>query len=69
MDILDQRALEDAERIQSTMNTQLLPMIKQILGIGDDTLVEFKFITSDLEKEQDDDMEEAPEAKEVKKED
>jgi phage gp29-like protein len=55
-DILETRVVEDIEFIQNTLNTQLLPKLKPLLGISDEDIYEFKFVMGELEATMDDEM-------------
>lgn len=54
-DILEQRILNDLELIESTMTTQLLPKVADLLNV-DATKYNFKFIVSQLEEDIDEDQ-------------
>lgn len=60
MEVLEQRILDDSSAIESTMNNQLLPMIKDLLGLPMDSDDAFKFVVSELEETLDDDMDDEP---------
>jgi len=58
MEVLEQRTLDDMASIEETINRQLLPKIKQLLGIGESSAYQFKFVISDLEATLDEDIDE-----------
>lgn len=53
-DIMETRILEDINLIENTLNKQLIPKVKVLTGIAEDSKYEFKFVRSDLEEELDD---------------
>ena len=55
MDVLDQRVMKDMSNIEDTINSQLLPKIKDLLGLSDASDAEFQFVRSDMEQAMDED--------------
>jgi len=56
MEVLEQRILDDAASIENTFNTQLIPMVKEVIGISEASKCEFKFVVSELEETMDEDL-------------
>jgi phage gp29-like protein len=58
MEVLEQRTMDDITNIEDTLNRQLIPKIKELLGIGEDQEYYFKFVVSELEATLDEDIDE-----------
>ena len=58
MQVLEQRILKDIAGIEDTLNRQLIPKIKELLGIADSKNYYFKFVLSEMEATLDEDIEE-----------
>lgn len=58
MEVLEQRIMDDMSAIEDTINTQLIPKIKEIYGVNQDEQLYFKFVLSEMEATLDQDMEE-----------
>jgi len=56
MEVLERRILEDCAAIEKTLNTQLIPQLKQLLGISEKSRCEFKFVVSELEEAVDEEV-------------
>jgi phage gp29-like protein len=50
MEVLEQRVLDDMAAVESTLTSQLIPKIKQLTGVNENDLYEFKFVVSDIEE-------------------
>lgn len=56
MEVLEKRILDDASAIESTMTSQLVEKVKELLGITSE--MEFKFVVSEMEATLDENMDE-----------
>lgn len=58
MEVLEQRIIDDAKAIEGTVNAQLIPMVKALLGIREESECIFTFKVGELEATLDEDLEE-----------
>jgi phage gp29-like protein len=58
MEVLEQRIIDDMTAIEDTINSQLIPKIKEIAGVSEDEELFFKFVVSEMEATLDEEMNE-----------